>query len=327
MANLCFAVKEASLVIAGRKIFAGRATQHLAQEICRCLGEPLAQSEAMKFKNDNLFLQIHENVREREVFVVQTSCPPVDENLMETLIMIDALKRASAGRITAVLPYYPYARTDKKDQPRVPITARLVADLLTTAGANRIMTLDLHSPQIQGFFSIPCDHLTATNLFAEYMKAKGLRSPVAVATDAGAARRALRFARCLGIPLAIMEKHRLGNSDTVAMTAFIGDVRGREAIIFEDEISTGSTLLGAAEVLRDQGAAEIYVCATHAPFAGNALERLQQSCIREVVVTDTIPHQNLPPMVTQLSVAPLLAEAIRRVTSGESISSLFDPEG
>lgn len=286
----------------------------------------MAQADVMKFKNDNLFLQIKENVREREVFVVQTSCPPVDENLMETLIMIDALKRASAGRITAVLPYYPYARTDKKDQPRVPITARLVADLLTTAGANRIMTLDLHSPQIQGFFSVPCDHLTATTLFAEYMKGKGLTAPVAVATDAGAARRALTFARRLGIPLAIMEKHRLGNSDTVAMTAFIGDVRGREAIIFEDEISTGSTLLGAAEVLRDQGAAAIYVCATHAPFAGNALERLQQSCIREVVVTDTIPHRNLPPMVTQLSVAPLLAEAIRRVTSGESISSLFGAE-
>lgn len=311
-------------MIAGRRIFAGRATQRLAREICRHLDEPLAKTETMKFKNDNLFVQILENVREREVFVVQTSCPPVDENLMETLIMIDALKRASAGPITAVLPYYPYCRSDKKDQPRIAITARLVADLLTTAGANRIMTIDLHSPQIQGFFSVPCDHLTATNLFASYMREKGLRSPVAVATDAGAAKRALNFARILNIPLAIMEKHRLGNTDTVAMTAFIGDVRGREAIVFEDEISTGSTLLGAAEVLREQGATEIYVCATHAPFAGNALERLQASGIKEVVITDTIPHQNLPPMVTELSVAPLLAEAIRRITSGESISSLFD---
>lgn len=311
-------------MIAGRRIFAGRATQRLAREICRHLDEPLAKAETMKFKNDNLFVQILENVREREVFVVQTSCPPVDENLMETLIMIDALKRASAGPITAVLPYYPYCRSDKKDQPRIAITARLVADLLTTAGANRIMTIDLHSPQIQGFFSVPCDHLTATNLFASYMREKGLRSPVAVATDAGAAKRALNFARILNIPLAIMEKHRLGNTDTVAMTAFIGDVRGREAIVFEDEISTGSTLLGAAEVLREQGATEIYVCATHAPFAGNALERLQASGIKEVVITDTIPHQNLPPMVTELSVAPLLAEAIRRITSGESISSLFD---
>lgn len=313
-------------MIAGRKIFAGRATQKLAQDICRHLGETPARAEIMKFKNDNLFVQIQENVREREVFVVQTSCPPVDENLMESLIMIDALKRASAGRITAVLPYFPYGRSDKKDQPRVPITARLVADLLTTAGADRIMTVDLHSPQIQGFFSIPCDHLTATLLFAEYMKGKGLKAPVAVATDAGAAKRALNFARLLGIPLAIMEKHRLGNSDTVEMTAFIGDVRGREAIIFEDEIATGSTLLGAAEVLRQQGAAAIYVCATHASFSPNALGRLAASCIKEVVVTDTIPHADMPPLVTELSVAPLLAEAIRRVTSGESISSLFDPE-
>ncbi|MFZ5826971.1 MAG: ribose-phosphate diphosphokinase [Bacillota bacterium] len=312
-------------MIAGRKIFAGRATQSLAREICKHLGEPLARAEVMKFKNDNLFIQIEENVREREVFVVQTSCPPVDENLMETLIMIDALKRASAGRVTAVLPYYPYGRSDKKDQPRVPITARLVADLLTTAGADRIMTVDLHSPQIQGFFSIPCDHLTATLLFAEHMKEKGLKDPVAVATDAGSARRALAFARLLDIPLAIMEKHRLGNTDTVEMTAFIGDVRGREAIVFEDEIASGSTLLGAAELLRQHGAAAIYVCATHGCFSGNALKRLVESPIREVVVTDTIPHESLPPMVTQLSVAPLLAEAIRRVTSGESISSLFDP--
>lgn len=311
-------------MIAGRKIFAGRATHGLAREIANHLGEEVARAEILKFKNDNLFVQIQENVREREVFVVQTSCPPVDENLMETLIMIDALKRASAGRITAVLPYYPYGRSDKKDQPRIAITARLVADLLTTAGANRIITVDLHSPQIQGFFHIPCDHLTATNLFAGYMKEKGLRSPVAVATDAGAAKRALRFARILSIPLAIMEKHRLGNTDTVAMTAFIGEVKGREAIIFEDEISTGSTLLGAAEVLREQGAAAIYVCATHASFSGDALERLQRSGIKEVVVTDTIPHRELPPMITALSVAPLLAEAIRRVTSGESISSLFD---
>ena len=311
-------------MIAERRIFAGRATRALAQEICDHLGVKLSRAEVMKFKNDNLFVQIQENVRERDVFVVQTSCPPVDENLMETLIMIDALKRASAGRITAVLPYFPYGRSDKKDQPRVPITARLVADLLTTAGADRIMTIDLHSPQIQGFFSSPCDHLTATTLFAQYMRAKGLASPVAVATDAGAAKRALSFARALQIPLAIMEKHRHGNTDTVAVTAFIGDVRGREAIVFEDEISTGSTLLAAAEVLQEQGAAAIYVCATHAVFAGDALERLQQSAINEVVVTNTIPHKDLPSKITELSVAALLAEANQRVTTGESISSLFE---
>lgn len=311
-------------MIAGRKIFSGRATRYLAREISQHLGVELARAQVMKFKNDNLFVQIEENVREREVFVVQTSCPPVDENLMETLIMIDALKRASAGRITAVLPYYPYGRSDKKDQPRVPITARLVADLLTTAGADRVMTIDLHSPQIQGFFSVPCDHLTATTLFAQYMRTKGLSAPVAVATDAGAAKRALTFARALDIPLAIMEKHRRGNTDTVAITAFIGDVRGREAIVFEDEIATGSTLLAAADVLHQQGASAIYVCATHAPFADNALQRLQESVIDEVVVTNTIPHEALPPKVTELSVAPLLAAAIDRVTTGESISSLFE---
>jgi len=311
-------------VIAGRKIFSGRATRKLALEICRHLGVELARAEVMKFKNDNLFVQIQENVRQCEAFVVQTSCPPVDENLMETLIMIDALRRASARRITAVLPYYPYGRSDKKDQPRVPITARLVADLLTTAGADRVMTVDLHSPQIQGFFSIPCDHLTATTLFAQYMGTKGLIAPVAVATDAGAAKRALGFAQALDIPLAIMEKHRRGNTDTVAITAFIGDVRGREAIVFEDEIATGSTLLAAAEVLHQQGAAAIYVCAIHAVFAGDALERLHESVIDEVVVTNTIPHEDLPSKVTELSVAPLLAAAIERVTTGESISSLFE---
>ncbi len=313
-------------MVAGRKIFAGRATQYLAQEICRHLGEPPGEAEIMKFKNDNLFVQIRENVREREVFVVQTSCPPVDENLMETLIMIDALRRASAKRITAVLPYYPYGRSDKKDQPRVAITARLVADLLTTAGADRVMTVDLHSAQIQGFFTIPCDHLTANLLFAEYMREKGLKSPVVVAADAGAAKRALSFARLLDVPLAIMEKHRLGNTDTVEMTAFIGDVRGREAIIFEDEIATGSTLLGAVELLKRQGADAIYVCATHGGFSGNALERLSYSGVQEVVTTNSIPHKDLPGFVTELSIAPLLAEAIRRVTSGESISSLFEAD-
>jgi ribose-phosphate pyrophosphokinase len=279
----------------------------------------------MKFKNDNTFVQIGENVRSCDVYVIQTSCPPVDEHLMELLIMIDALRRASAERITVVLPYYPYVRSDKKDQPRVPITARLVADLLTTAGADRIVTVDLHAAQIQGFFTIPLDHLTTTKLFCEYMRAKGLNNPVAVATDAGGAKKAFSFACGMNIPLAIMEKRRLGNTDTVKVTSFIGDVRGRAAIIYEDEISSGSTVVGAANLLRDAGALEIYVCAPHGIFCGDALQRLTACGITEIVITDTVQHTDLPALVTQLSVAPLLAEAIRRIHTGESISNLFEP--
>jgi ribose-phosphate pyrophosphokinase len=317
--------REAPLVYTACKVFSGRATRSLAEAICRHLGEPLGQADILKFKNDNTFVQIQENVRECDVFVVQTSCPPVDENLMELLIMLDALRRASARQITVVLPYYPYVRSDKKDQPRVPITARLVADLLSTAGASRVITLDLHAAQIQGFFTIPLDHLTATGLFCEYMRAKELPAPVAVATDAGAAKRAHTFARGLGAPLAIMDKQRLGNTDTIEITSFIGDVAGRQAIIFEDEISAGNTVNLAAHELLKQGATDVYVCAPHGVFCADALKRLAHSGIREIVTTDTIPHRvaELPSMVTELSVAPLLAEAIRRVHFGESISDLF----
>lgn len=310
---------------AARKVFAGRATQGLAEAICAQLGQPLGKADIMKFKNDNKFVQIQESVRACDVFVVQTSCPPVDENLMELLMMVDALKRASAERVTAVLPYYPYVRSDKKDQPRIPITARLVADLLTAAGVDRVVTVDLHAAQIQGFFSKPLDHLTTTDLFVRYMKEKQLRAPVAVATDAGAAKRAGRFARGMGAPLAIMEKHRLGNTDNVEVAAFIGDVRGRQAIIFEDEISSGGTIVGAVDVLREQGADEIYVCASHGVFCANAFERLATSGITEIITTNTVPHDpvRLPKNITQLSVAPLLADAIERIHSGESISDLF----
>jgi ribose-phosphate pyrophosphokinase len=285
----------------------------------------MGQADIMKFKNDNTFVQIKESVRDCDVFIVQTSCLPVAENFMELLIMMDALRRASLGRLTAVLPYYPYVRSDKKDQARVPITARLVADLLTTAGANRVVTLDLHAAQIQGFFNVPLDHLTSASLFVDYMKAKQLSAPVVVASDAGAAKRASGFAKRLDAPLAIMEKQRLGNTDTVEITAFIGDVRGRQAIIFEDEINSGGTIKGAADVLKEQGAAEVYVCAAHGVFSGSAAETLSQCDIREVITTDSVPHPagSLPPRTTCLSVAPLLADAIRRIHCGESISDLF----
>lgn len=307
------------------KVFAGRRTRDLTAAICGHLSIKPGATEIFKFKNDNTFVSILENVREADIFVVQTSCPPVDEQFMELLILIDALRRSSAGRITAVLPYYPYVRSDKKDQPRVPITAKLVADLITTAGADRVLTLDLHAQQIQGFFNIPCDHLTAGPLLAEYFKSKHLTAPVAVATDAGAANKARTMARRLGCPLAVMDKQRIGNTDTVEVTAFIGDVKGRQCIIVEDEISTGGTLVDAVRTLIDQGAAEVYACATHGIFAENAFARLGAVPLCEVVVTDTIPQEaaNVPPNVTTLSVAPLLAEAIRRVHSGDSISGLF----
>lgn len=310
---------------ASRKVFAGKASQPLAEAICRQLEQPLGRADIMKFKNDNKFVQIQESVRSCDVFVIQSSLPPVDENFMELLLMMDALRRASAGRITAVLPYYPYVRSDKKDQPRIPLSARLVADLLTTAGADRVVTIDLHAAQIQGFFSIPLDHLTTKDLFCNYLSRKGLTDPVVVATDAGGAKNALKFARSLGAPLAIMEKHRMGNTDSVEVTAFIGDVGGRQAIIFEDEISTGGTIAGAVDVLKQQGAAEVYVCAAHGVFCGNAFERLSRAGIHEIITTDTIPRDpaSLPALVTQLSVAPLLAEAIKRTTNGDSISDLF----
>lgn len=307
------------------KVFSGRATGHLAGEICSHLGIPLGEAEVFKFSNDNTFVRIKENVREADVFVVQTSVPPVDEALMELLIMIDALKRASARRITAILPYYPYARSDKKDQPRVPITAKLVADLLTIAGANRVVTVDLHADQIQGFFSIPVDHLTAASLLGDYFARKNLEHPVVVATDAGSAKKANRYAKRLRAPLALMDKRRLGNEDRVEITCFIGDVLGRQAIILDDEIDTAGTLVEAIHCLERSGVLEIYAGCTHPVLSGPAVERLSQLPIKELVVTNSVPlGDKHPPNVTVLSIAPMLAQAIRRIHTGESISSLFE---
>lgn len=310
------------------KVFSGRRSRYLGQSVCADLGVAPGECDIFKFANDNTFVQVGENVRSCDVFVLQTSCPPVDESLMELLILIDALRRASAERITAVLPYYPYVRSDKKDQPRVAITARLVADLVHTAGADRVMTVDLHAAQIQGFFSIPLDHLTAGPLLADYVLRLGLERPVVVATDAGTAKRALTFARRLGAPLAVMEKERFGNTERAAVVGMIGDVVGREAIIVEDEVSTGGTLSEAVQVLRDRGAAAVYACATHPVLAGPAATRIAESLLAQVLVTDTVPigqdkRDILGDRLKVLSVAPLLAEAVRRIHSGESISSLY----
>lgn len=310
----------------GLKVFAGRASRALAQAICQELRVPLGAADIFKFANDNTFVQITESVRNQDVYVIQTSCPPVDENLMELLMLIDALRSSSAGHITAVLPYYPYARSDKRDQPRIAVTARLVADLITTAGANRVITLDLHAPQIQGFFRMPSDHLTAMRLLAEYFITKGLERPVVVAGDAGRAKHAMAFARRIGAPAAIMEKQRVGNTDRIEVLGLIGEVKGRQAILIDDEISTGGTLAGAVQALRELGAREVYAACVHPVLAGPAPQRLGAAGLTELVVTDTVP---VPPekiqaigRVTVLPVAPLLAEAIRRIHRGDSTSEL-----
>ncbi len=307
------------------KVFAGRPVQDLAQEVCRVLGTDVGRAEIFTFSNDNTFVRILDSVRECDVFVLHTSTPPVDQNLMETLIMIDALRRASARRITAVLPYYPYVRSDKKDQPRVPITARLVADLLTTAGADRVVTMDLTAAQIQGFFRIPVDHLTALPILCNYFAAKKLKHPVVVAPDAGSAKWASRYAERLGAPLVLLDKRRLGNSGEVSIANVVGEVQDAEAIVFDDEIDRASSVAEAARVLLDHGAREVYAGCTHGVLSGPAVERIAASPLKEVVVTNTIPIPPAKriPKITVLSVADLLAQAIRGVHEGASLSPLF----
>lgn len=308
------------------KVFGGRATQELTTAICRHLGIQPSPADIFKFKNDNTFVRILENVREADVFVVQTSTPPVDENLVELLIMLDALRRASARRITAVLPYYPYVRSDKKDQPRVPVTARLVADLLVTAGADRVVTLDLTADQIQGFFTVPMDHLTAQTVIAEYFRSKGLDDAVVVAPDPGAVKRAQRFAERLGTPVAFVDKRRSPRTSGVTATAVVGDVAGRRAILFDEEVDQGTTLLEATELILGHGAREVYAACTHAVLSGSAVHRLSRAPLRELVVTDSVPVSPSKrwSSLTVLSVAPLLAEAVRRIHTGQSVSALFE---
>ena len=308
------------------KVFCGNAHPSLTKEVCDYLGIPLGKMEAFEFSNENIFVRINENVRERDVFIIQPICSPVQRNLVELLIILDAFKRASAERITAVIPYYGYARTDKKDQPRVPITARLIADLLTTAGANRILTVDLHAPQIQGFFNIPVDELTALYILSDYWKSKNLTDPVIVATDIGISKRARDVAEKLDAPLAIIEKRRLGNADTTETLNIIGEVTGKRAITVDDEIDTAGSLCHAVDALLKAGAREVYSCCTHPVFSGPALERIMKSPVKEVVVTDTIPVNGPRKLdkITVLPMAQLLGEAIHRIHTGMSIGAMFE---
>ena len=308
------------------RVFSGNAHTRLAHEVCEYLDIPIGKAEVFKFNNDNTFVRILENVRQCDVFIIQPTCYPVNDSWMELLIMIDAAKRASAGRVTAVVPYYSYGRTDKKDQPRVPITARLMADLLTAAGAERLLTVDLHAGQIQGFFNIPVDELTALSILSRYFQDMNLEDPVVVATDIGISKRARDMAERLGAPLAIIEKRRIGNDDTAETLNIIGDVEGRTALTFDDEIDTGGSMLAAAAALKEHGVKEVYACATHAVLSGNAPARIVESPFKELVVTDTVPlaEGKRNGKITVLSVAPLLGEAIRRIHDGLSVGEMFE---
>ena len=308
------------------KVFTGNANPALAQGICDYLGIPLGQADVFEFRNENTFVRILENVRERDVFAIQPISSPVNKSLMELLIMLDALRRASAGRITAVVPYYGYGRTDKKDQPRVPITARLVADMLTVAGADRLLTVDLHAAQIQGFFTIPVDELTSLYILGDYFKEKNLADLVVVATDIGISKRARDLAHRLNTPLAIIEKRRVGNDDTAETLNVIGAVSGMRALLVDDEIDTAGSLITAVAALQKAGATEIYSCCTHPVFSGPAIERIAESPLKEVVVTDTVavPEIKQNGKITVLSIAPLLGEAMNRIHGGLSVGALFE---
>ncbi len=309
------------------KLFAGTANPQLGEEIAAYLGIPPGQRTITRFADGETYVRFEENARGEDTFVIQPTCPPVNEHLMELLIMMDALRRASAGRITAVIPYYGYARKDKKDAPREPITGRLVADLLVTAGADRILTVDLHAGQIEGFFNIPVDHLRALPLFADYLRQANLGNAVVVASDEGAVRRSKQLADRLDLPLAIIFQRRVGK-DVKEPVEIVGreEVEGRVAIMIEDVISTAGTISNAVNVLARYGARpDVYVCATHAVLAGPAAERLAREEIKEVIVTNTIPipPERMPGKLTVLSAAPLLAEAIRRIHMNQSVSILF----
>lgn len=306
------------------KIFAGNAHPELAKEICNYLGTELVSAEISRFEDGEIGVRIDETVRGADVFVIQPTSPPVNDNLMELLVMIDALRRASARRITAVVPYYGYARQDRKSRPRDPITAKLVANIITTAGARRLLSIDLHAPQIQGFFDIPVDNLYAAPIMIDYFKNKGIDNLTAVSPDVGAVKRVRSLAESLNIPLAIIDKRR-PKANVAEVQNVIGDVKGRNVILFDDIIDTAGTITEAAKVLKEKGATNVYACGTHGLFSGPAVKRLKEAPIKEIVVTNTIPQRDDLGLdnLKVLSVAPLLSEAIDRIFKDLSVSVLF----
>ena len=310
-------------MIGSIKLLTGNSNQNLAKEVSEYLSIPLSDAIVSRFSDGEVRVQINESMRGEDVFVIQSLCPPINESIMELLLMLDAIKRASAGRITAVIPYYAYARQDRKDKPRVPISARLLADLITVAGAQRVVVVDLHSPQIQGFFSIPVDNLYALGVLYDYLKDKVDGNTVVVSPDAGGVERARLLANKIGCPIAIIYKRR-PEPNVAEVLDLIGDVKGKRAIIVDDIIDTAGTVCAASELLLSKGASRVDVVATHGLLSGPAVERLRKSPIEEVVVTNTIPveHKNLEKLKV-VSVAPLIGEAIRRIHEGESVSVLF----
>lgn len=310
----------------GLSIFAGHASHALAKSICDHLNVPLADILLGHFSDGEIQVQIKENIRGKDVFIIQSTCPPANDNLMELLILIDAARRASANRITAVLPYFGYARQDRKDQPRVPITAKLVANIMVAAGANRVLTMDLHAPQIQGFYDIPVDHLYAIHVLCDYFDAKKIKNLVVVSPDVGGIKMARAYAKRLGAGLAIVDKRRT-SPETTEVMHILGRVKGKVAIIVDDIVATGSSLIEAVEALTKKGVVSVYAAMSHGILSGDALSRIHQSkALKELVITDSILLKDAPrhPKIRVLSIASLLAEAIKRIHNEESISCLFD---
>lgn len=308
------------------KIFACNSAEDFAGQVCKHIGIQLGKKEAFKFKNDNTFVKILETVRDDDVFVFQTTLPPVDERIMELLITVDALKRASARRITVVLPYYPYSRSDKKDQPRIPITAKLVADILVAAGVNRVLTCDLHNPAIQGFLSVPSDQLKAKDLLLEYFENMSKEDMVVVATDAGSSKKAYKYAQELNTTMALLDKRRDGNDDRAIASHFIGDVKDKVCVIFDDEIDTAGSMMEAVKALKENGAKEIYAACTHGILSGPAIERIEKSDLKKLIITDTVPllEEKKIDKIKVLSIAPLFAQAVIRIHMGQGIGELFN---
>lgn len=312
------------------RLFAGSSHPALAEEVGNYLGVPLSPREIIRFPNDNIFVRLLTSVRGQDVFLIQTLTAPVSHHIMEMLILIDTIKRANVGRITAVMPYYAYGRSDKKDQPRVPITARLLADLVKAAGADRFLTLDLHAGQIQGFFNIPGDEVSTFHLLSDYMIEKRLgQQPggaVVVTADLGYAKKGRNFAQALNLPMAFIEKRRSGNDAKAQALTVIGDVAGKAVILVDDEVDTAGSMLGAVNILKQSGAGDVYLCFTHPILSPPAVDRLRSLPLKEIITTNSvpIPEEKRLPNLTQLSVAPLLGEVIRRIHEGQSVGAIFN---
>lgn len=309
------------------KVFAcSDSAEKFTKEICDYLDIEQGQIKRMKFKNDNNFVQILETVRDKDVYLVQTTEPPVNERIMELLITVDAIKRASAKRITVVLPYYIYSRSDKKDQPRIPVSAKLVAQLIEAAGADRVLTCDLHNIAIQAYFNINCDVLTAKSLLQNYFEAKNIEDKVVVATDAGSSKKAYKYAEYFKCPIALVDKRRNGNDDRAIATSVIGDIQGKNALVFDDEVDTAGSIMETVEVIKKFGAKDVYVGCTHGVLSGPAIERIKNSEVKEVVMTNTIPlpEEKQIDKIKIVSISELFGEAIRRIHTETSVGELFD---